>query len=78
MNTNTFVYERESNCFVCQKVVKEVTTSLSKTLREFYAEFKEEFRLNNPALNGNHGPIYIPKPPAIEAMHRHKLDKTFA
>jgi hypothetical protein len=58
-------------------VTKEFSTRLETTLRAFYEEFKEKFRLAEPALSGQKGVLYMPKPPAIEAMHRHKLDLTF-
>lgn len=75
--TNTFVYQREENCFVCRKDVKKYQTQLSKTLREFLDDLKGVYRLQNPQITGSKSVFYIPKPPAIEALHRHKLDLTF-
>jgi hypothetical protein len=57
--------------------VKKYQTQLSKTLREFLEDIKSAFRLQNPQISGSKSVFYIPKPPAIEAMHRHKLDLTF-
>lgn len=76
-STTTFVYERETECFICQKVSKKFTTQLTKTLREFLVDIKSQFRLTNPAVTGSLTALYMPKPPSIEAMHRHKLDLTF-
>jgi hypothetical protein len=57
--------------------VKKFQTQLSKTLREFLDDIKAAFRLQNPQITGSKNVFYIPKPPAIEAHHRYKLDLTF-
>jgi ubiquitin-activating enzyme E1 C len=76
LSTQTFVFERSSNCVVCSKIKRAIQVSSSLTLREFLKVILEEFRLQGPSIDSDKGPVYISAPPTIEAHHSHKLDLT--
>jgi NEDD8-activating enzyme E1 len=42
---NTFVYARESECYICSRKNLEVATKLTTTLKEFIGELKEKLKL---------------------------------
>lgn len=75
--TNTFVYEREENCFVCSRKSLEFKTTHTTILKTFLEELKEKLRLLGPSLTSQKGYVYIPNPPSLEEKHHFKLDLTF-
>lgn len=75
--TNTFVYEREPNCFICQRTTVPMEFSVNMKLKNFIGAIQEQFRLKGPSINSSKGILYLSAPAAFEALHHHKLEMTF-
>lgn len=78
LNTHTFEYERQENCFVCSR--NEIALEVDRTdkLSGFIEQLIAKFNLKNPQISSNFkGILYIPGPPSLELHHRFKLDLTF-
>jgi NEDD8-activating enzyme E1 len=80
IHTTTFQMEKDSECLVCSRKPISLQILSSMKLREFIQLLKDDkrFKMLDPSIGGNHGPIYMPKPPVLEEKHRFKLDLTFS
>lgn len=76
VSTQTFVYEREENCFICKREKKTVEVSKQTTLKDLLTIVRDRFRLVKPSLTLDGKPVYISNPDSIEQMHAHKLDQS--
>jgi ubiquitin-activating enzyme E1 C len=79
-HTHTFHYERNEDCLVCSRKPVDYPLSPSKTLNEFISELCDpsgKYKMKSPAVSSSHGPLYIPRPAALEQKHRFKLSKSF-
>ena len=62
---------------VCRVKHATMTVKPDQLLSDVIAKIKDEHSLNKPGFNLVSGDtLYIPHPPALEAMHSHKLGKT--
>lgn len=76
--TNTFVYGRERDCFVCSRTEIVVNTTHATPLGHFLKDLKERLRLGGPSIGSTtKGLLYIPNPPSLEEKYRSNLDLTF-
>ena len=76
--TNTFVYGREADCYVCSR--KEITfnSTPATTLHHFIQDLKEKLRLNGPSIGSTtKGVLYMPSPASLEEKYRPNLHLTF-
>lgn len=80
IHTATIQIEKDPECLVCSKKPINLSISRNSKLREMFYLLKEDkrFKMANPAISGVLGPLYMPKPPALEEKYRFKLDLTFA
>ena len=77
---NYFMYmEKDENCLVCSKKPVVVNVNKSMKLKEFISLLKEDkrFKMVDPSIGGERGPIYMPKPVVLEEKHRFKLELSF-
>jgi len=50
VHCHTFDYQREKDCFVCQKIRLKEKVAPTVLLKDFIESLKEKYRLANPAL----------------------------
>ena len=76
----TFPLEKDEDCLVCSTRPVAVSVGRDKRLRDFMQMLKDDkkFRMSDPAVSGDKGPLYMPKPASLEAKLRPRLELTFA
>ena len=79
IHSATFQMEKDENCLVCSKKPVVVNVNKSMKLKEFISLLKEDkrFKMVDPSIGGERGPIYMPKPVVLEEKHRFKLELSF-
>lgn len=78
IHSHTFIYERKDDCAVCAQTVHQITVPRDMTLNSFIQRHLKDgtFRLTTPSVVSASGQtLYMPKPPALEAVTRPNLDK---
>lgn len=79
IHCQTFQMEKDPDCLVCSRKPVYVTIEKSAKLKDLLQMMRDDkrFKMIDPALGGNNGPLYMPKPPVLEEKHRFKLELTF-
>ena len=79
IHTVTLQVEKDEDCLICSQKPISITLKNTMKLKEFLQLLKDDarFRMSDPSIGGNSGPIYMPKPPVLEEKHRFKLELTF-
>jgi ubiquitin-activating enzyme E1 C len=80
LHSQTFPLEKDPECLVCSTRPITLTLKKSSTLKDFLELLKSDsrFKMTNPAVSSNSGPLYMPKPASLEEKLRGRLSLTFA
>lgn len=77
MHSVTFTIEKDPDCLVCSMRPVSIQVKRTSTLRQLLDELKtDKYKMTSPAVSGNNGPLYMPKPPSLEEKLRPRLDMT--
>jgi ubiquitin-activating enzyme E1 C len=79
VHTVTFTLEKDEECLVCSTKPVKISIARDKRLADFIQVLKDDnkFRMSGPAISGNNGPLYMPKPPSLEEKLRPRLEMSF-